>query len=774
MSIIMKLIRHIITLAALIVWSLPIAAEYGDWKVYASYHNAEKTVGMGGKIYVLGNGGLFSYDPEDTSVETYTKANALSDNEIFDIALCNATGELVILYTNGNIDLMNADGECLNMPELKEKTLSDKTVNELNIVGNTGYISTNSGIIVVDIKKRVFANHYDFGQQVVSCAELDNRLYAATKTGVFVGEKTANLLDKSNWKQLKTYVLAHIIRLNNQLFALASDAIHRISDTNTFSISKIVADRFAAYNIIGDRLFLFADNKVVSVDSNASPTTYSGTEGIKFLHAKGNDYWAACGQSGLKGLKLNGIKFEETASTIIPDSPLRNYSYRLLANGDRLLVAGGAFNYSGPAFFDGTIMRYENNEWTSFDEEEPNIKSGGFYLNVTDIIQDPADPQHHFAGTAASGLYEFQDFKLKNYYTYTNSPITTILPNSSRPNRYVRITGLALDKDRNLWMCNNECDTIIRIKKNDGTWKALYYKEMAGYPTLDYTVFDSRGWAWINSRRSTPAGHYAGVFILNTNGTIDNRDDDTFKFLYKIYNQDGTPYTLDAFNSITMDLNGAMWFGTSAGLFASFNPQDAFKSNFYLSQIKISRNDGTNLADYLLNGVNVKCITIDGGNRKWVGTLGNGVYLISSDGQETIEHFTVDNSPLISNDVYSIAVNGETGEVFFATDKGLVSFMGNATDPEEEFDSDLIKVYPNPVRPDYQGPISITGLMYNSNVKIVNAAGRLVNEGTSVGGEYTWDGRTASGKRAASGIYYVLATDEMGEEGAAAKFLIVK
>jgi hypothetical protein len=310
--------------------------------------------------------------------------------------------------------------------------------------------------------------------------------------------------------------------------------------------------------------------------------------------------------------------------------------------------------------------------------------------------------------------------------------------------------------------------------KSDGTWKAFYFDEIAGCPTPDHIVFDSNGWAWINSRRSTSLGHRSGVFVFDTNGTLDDTSDDRHKFVGNFSNQDGTPYSPDLFNCITPDLSGAMWFGTSVGLFVSYKPDEVFGQNFYLSQVKVPRNDGTNLADYLLSGVNVKCITIDGGNRKWIGTSGNGVYLVSADGLETIHHFTIDNSPLISNYIYSIAIDGQTGEVFIGTDCGLVSFMGDATDPESEMDDDLLKVYPNPVRPDYQGPITVTGLMFNSNVKIVNAAGRLVYEGTSVGGEFTWDGRLTSGKRAASGIYYVLATDEEGNEGAATKFLIVR
>ena len=186
------------------------------------------------------------------------------------------------------------------------------------------------------------------------------------------------------------------------------------------------------------------------------------------------------------------------------------------------------------------------------------------------------------------------------------------------------------------------------------------------------------------------------------------------------------------------------------------------------------RNDGSGLGDYLLNEVPVKCIAIDGGNRKWIGTANGGVYLISADGLETIHHFTAENSPLISNEINDIAINGETGEVFIATAKGLCSFQGDATDPAASMKSDNLKVFPNPVRPEYQGDVHVTGLMYNSNVKIVSAAGKLVTEGTSVGGEFSWDCCYKTGKRVASGIYYALCTDEEGNDGAVAKILIIK
>ena len=222
------------------------------------------------------------------------------------------------------------------------------------------------------------------------------------------------------------------------------------------------------------------------------------------------------------------------------------------------------------------------------------------------------------------------------------------------------------------------------------------------------------------------------------------------------------------------DLDGAMWVGNTAGIFMTTEPEKVFDKDFYFTQVKVPRADGSNLADYLLSNVPVKCIAIDGANRKWVGTVSNGVYLISADGLEEIHHFTKDNSPLISDAINDIAINGETGEVFIATDAGLCSYMGDATDPEETLESSRLKAFPNPVRPEYAGNVRVTGLSYNTDVKIANAGGKVVYEGKSNGGQFSWNCCYQNGKRVSSGIYYVLGTDEEGKKGASCKILIVK
>lgn len=744
------------------------------WTIYAAYHDASKCVSVGSKIYVLSDGGLYSYDYEDMDVVTYDKSGVLSDNGIFDISYCSEEKTLVIVYNNGNIDLLYDDGSVYNMTDFKNKTAGDKTINDIYVNGKNMYMSTNYGLLIVDIAERIFSKTYTLDYGINSVAVDGNFIYAATDNGVYKGNTADNLQDKSKWSVITKNAIDEFIDFNGKLYSLTSSGVFSI-DKSTFAMTNISKFSAKYWSICNDMLLLSDASSLYSVGTDGKMTLLDG-KGIRTADYAGNTYWCACGTDGLKGMSLKDGKFTENVSSVIPDSPMRNYSYFLrMTPENRLLVAGGSFNYNGQSF-PGTLMKYENQSWTCFDEETPIATVGkSLYVNVTDIAQDPNDSEHHFAGSASDGIFEFKDYKMVNHYDYRNSPLQSILPSSSRPNAYVWITGLEYDKDGNLWMLNNQTDTIVRILKNDGKWAALYYSEIKDIPTLDQVLFDNRGWAWINCRRTTnnPV-NYAGVFCVDTKGTLENTADDSRKFITRFSNQDGVAYSPDLFNCIAEDLDGNIWFGTDKGPFVTYSPEDVFDNGFYFTQVKIPRNDGTNLADYLLSDVNITCITIDGGNRKWMGTSGNGVYLLSSDGIEMIEHFTTENSPLISDNIESIAIDGSTGEVFFGTDAGLVSYLGTATDPAGSLSDDNIKVYPNPVRPEYTGRIFITGLMRDTDVKIVSASGYLVNSGTSVGGEYTWDGKNKGGKRVASGVYYVLAADAEGNSGAVAKILVIR
>lgn len=683
--------KRFLFLSLMLVLGIVSAMSANDegWTIYASYHNPTKAVRMNGRIYVLANGDIFSYDPEDKSIELYDKAGGLRDFGIYDIAYCAATKSLVLLYANGNIDIINSQHKLLNLTDLKT-SFANPELHELSISGNEAFISADNMLVVLNLKDFYFVNTYKFEGIVRQSVANAKAIYVKTSKGTYFGDRSKNLLNPANWE-------------------LKSDA-----------------------SLANDELYQSLENE--------------------------NKSDAALLES-VKNLNVN--------------SPIRNYCYKLNMIGKRLLVAGGNFYYP-EVDYPGTAMKFEDGRWTAFDETLPVAEVGAnTYLNVTDVVQDPNDSEHHWLGTKRSGIYEFKNYKMVNHYSLHNAPLTSILPDNPNAQNFVRTTALNIDKSGNLWMCNNETDTIIKIMKPNKTWVKYYYSELEGKPTWDNTYFDSRGWAWMNCRRSTNAFGASGIFVLDTNGTIDNTRDDRHHYISSFTNQDGKLYAPDLWYCVVEDLNGAMWVGNTEGVFMAENVDEVFKNGFSFTQIKVPRNDGTDLADYLLTGVPIKCIAIDGANRKWIGTVNNGVYLISADGLEIHEHFTKDNSPLIDDQINDIAINGETGEVFIATPSGLCSYRGDATDAETTLESNNLKVFPNPVRPEYNGDVHVTGLAYNTDVKVVNAGGKLVYSGTSSGGQFNWNCCYKTGQRVASGVYYVLCTDEVGRKGACAKIVIV-
>jgi ligand-binding sensor domain-containing protein len=351
------------------------------------------------------------------------------------------------------------------------------------------------------------------------------------------------------------------------------------------------------------------------------------------------------------------------------------------------------------------------------------------------------------------------------------SPIESAVPSTFQ---YTRISRLQYDSQGNLWIINaddgNKVTCPLKFMKPDGTFVSLYYKELECLATPIEVLFDSNGWLWlVNMRKSS------SLYCIDMNGTLEDTSDDRVRvFGDQFVDQDGNAVEVIYLNDIAEDLNGDLWLLTDKGPYVLYNTDEVFNEDYHFTKIKVPRNDGTNYADYLLDGAYTTCIEIDAANRKWIGTLNNGLYLITGDGLETIHHFTKDNSPLPSNTIESLAINHASGELFIGTDRGLISYTTDATRGETQYTEEKVYAYPNPVTPDYDGVITIVGLKANSNVKIINTAGRLVAEGTSLGGSFTWNGRTPQGQRVATGVYYVLGSDELGNEGIVTKVLFIK
>lgn len=642
-----------------------------QWKSYLAYSEpTEIERASGNVIYVLASEGLYSYDTSDQSLQTYDKINALSDCGIAHIAWCQKAKRLVIVYSNHNIDLLEANGNVVNMADYMNKTMTtDKTVYDIYVDGAYAYLSTGFGIVKINVANGDVSDTYQLGFKVNYCYIKDGYLYAASMTnGMYRAPLTANLLDPNQWTRSGNYVWRK-----------------KTMDEELLNIVK----------------------------------------------------------------------------TLTPGGPKTNYCGFLKLYGSKLFSCNGSFEVKP-----GSIQVLENNTWTIYQDDIEAI-TGRLYQDICAIDIDPKNSNHVMAA-GRNGLYEFNNGRFVAYYNNENSPIQSY---NNSDKEYQLVTGLKYDNDGNLWMLNSQAPSRSLIELTaDGEWVNRDRTELMGLndggfynkslgDLKDMTI-DSRGLMWfVNNNYITPA-FFAYDF---TNNGMNS---------YKSFtNQDETEVSFNNVRCIAEDTHGNMWIGTNLGPLMLETDQITASSPI-MTQVKVPRNDGTNYADYLLAGTDITACVIDKANRKWFGTGGAGLYLIASDNISQLQHFTASNSPLLSDNIMALAIDEKSGELFIGTDKGLCSYTAPIPSGDG-MTKDNVYAYPNPVRPDYTGPITITGLDSNADVKILTANGSLVSEGKANGNQYKWYGLDRDGRRVASGVYMVAVATADGEKGVVCKVAII-
>lgn len=654
-------------------WSM---AQIGTWKAYMAYSDIQEIQKAGDELFVMASNGLYQYNLNDQSIYTYDKTNGLNDTDIKHIKWCPGGKRLIVIYQNSNIDLVETNGEVINISDLYTKAITgDKSVNHITIYGQYGYLACGFGIVKLDVENSEIYESYMLNQNIQNICIDNNFLYAKTKDGVIYGSLSDNLIDPNNWKKTISY---------------------------------------PPFN-----------------DDDTDYDTY--IEIVK---------------------KLN------------PGGPKYNYFFDMLMHHGRLYTVGGGiyqFNvYNRP----GCIQILENNQWTIYqDDIKPAFANG--YKDVTSIAIDPLH-EDHVVVTSRSGLYEFMNGTFKYNYTDGNNEYIRSAAADNNPN-YVFTNGAIYDQEGNLFFLNSEAPkaAIIKWDKN-GEWSGFINPEIIDVNNrsmrmMKGSMIDSRGLLWfVNAHSNCPA-----LFCYDdVNNSIAKYSN--FK------NQDDVDMSVTWAECVCEDKDGNIWVGTDKGpVYLTMN--ELADPSLGVIQYKVPRNDGTDYADYLLSGIEITCMAIDGAGRKWFGTSGNGVYLISNDNNQQIHHFTSSNSKLLSDVIESLTINQQTGEVFFGTDKGLCSYISDAIEPAESMDSDDVYAYPNPVDfSNYSGLITVTGLTFNADVKITNAAGFLIAEGRSNGGLFTWDGKDKKGNRVASGVYNVITATQDGKKGTVCRIAIVK
>ena len=746
----------------------------GKWEVYATFRTPKQICEGGDKVFFLADNSLFSYGKNDKEIRELSRLNILSDNNIILIAKSD-NDLLVVVYNNSNIDLIDMNTEKThNLPYIKNASITaSKTVNDISFFGDETYLATDFGIVVLNNDRKEIKTTYTFNEKIYTaarqgdylyCIRADRKLYRCRVDGI--------PYDINSWEETQNSYIKKLRPFGEGLLMLHdNDNLYYLTENSENATLFLPENKTKKIETQDNRLLIYThDKQVYFYDEDLQPTTVLSLDNIGYepvdvsCSNDQNRLWIIESES------VVSLKYDRS-SVLSQETEIPCNIYQKVYNPFSLTIANGRV-YVSPAGvgylndeqdIDGYISILENGKWTNILPEgipvskHPSITWGNLY----NIAVDPDDKETFYVGTWLEGLYRFKN---NQYDTHWNDENSTI---GNASDWAYKAGFIAFDKRKNLYVLNLNTECGLSVMQRNGTWYQLAYNDLKSQRNLTQIFIPEKSSAnWI-----TCPAYNSFVFAFEENGTESISDDKTRKFT-TFTDQNGESIDGNIFYEIAEDHDGKLWIATNRGPIVIANPDNFANSNFTCNRIKIARNDGTNLADYLLNDETIQAIAIDGADRKWFGTKNSGAYLVSKDGQETIYHFTSDNSPLPSDNIYDIAVHPETGEVFFATESGLVSFRAEATEPKDDYSD--VYVFPNPVRPDYEGNITVTGLQENSLVKITDTAGNIIYQNFSTGGQLVWNGLTRSGDRLRSGIYLVFASVDNGGEGVVAKFAVVR
>jgi hypothetical protein len=733
----------------------------GSWSDHLSYNTAVNVVASQEKIFASTGTSVIVFNKEFSELSKLSPVNGLSETGIAAISWSEENEVLIIAYKNTNVDLVYKS-TIFNITDILNASAGEKRINRIRTSGRYAYLATNFGIIVIDLVKKEIRDTWrpapdSENNEVFDITFGNNKIFAATNLGVWFADlSNQGLAYFGNWDQMAG------IPVSRCTLSIFCGGKLYVNVTATLSEGDNV---YAA----GSETILFSNTPGVqnrSFDSSPGGFTISSAGSVRYFDAAGSikksissygwgipdisqaiveddNIWIADKNFGLiEGDKM--VKFTNLTLT----GPASNYVGHIASlNGKTVICAGGSdylWNPIGRAF---QVSVHENNKFI-------NILSGTGSDAMRGCI-DPNDINHFYISTWGDGLFEYRNNNPVNHYDETNSPLL----NNYSGGQGVKICGIASDKPGNLWVTQTGSKGNILILKPDGNW--IDYPLPVDSPVMGDIISTSRGQKWI----ILPGE--AAVFVLDDNNSPDIFTDDKY---IKLIIKDTGGDIFYAF-SLSEDLDGNIWIGTDKGPVVYYNPEKIFDSDESANRIKIPRNDGSGLADYMLGTETITSISVDGADRKWLGTSGSGVYLLSSDGTEVLKAFNRRNSPLFSDSIATVAVDNKTGEVWFGTSEGVLSVRETATAGEQKFTN--VYSFPNPVREDFTGNVTITGLLKDTEVRITDISGNLVYVTASTGGQASWDLTTFNGKRVATGVYLVFCASDDGSQSCVTKILII-
>lgn len=769
----------------------------GSLKIHPAFGNSvTNIIDTGDMVYYLSDNTLFSYDKVNDESDSYSRNNRLNDSSIRNIYYNPDRGYLVVAYENSNIDILTDDGATISLPEIYNADVQgERTINDVTFSQGRMIVATSFGYVVYNDSRYEVEFSRTFNTNVRSAAITQNYIWVNADYLYYgsldnpprtLAEMTATTLHES----------ATLVPIPSDpdfddtiLFCGGWTYRPTINENGGYSIRSVGAiqlklvrpwqDGFIAMTYRGQQLVYLNANGTIG-------NTYTlPTEMVSSLLASSED------EGQVWELSTNGLRhISLTANgevTVLSDYYHPNAStvtipYHLAFNNSTgsLLVTntGQTGVYTTYNKAPSRFSMLTDGWWADVLPEGLtfiNSESGNTLTHVFRPIFSPTDPSTYYIGTRFEGAYQIRDNQMVVKYDNTNSPLTMELIENEQYNMCV--TSLQFDDSGNLWMLQTmgapklmalPSDKVSSASVTAADWTIMNISLPTSVSFSSFMIVARRS----NVKIIADGSRDGNIYFVD--GSVTSSSANMVDFAsQQIYDQDGSGYSWTFIYCLTEDNNGNVWMGTDNGIIY-FNPANAFNSTFSGTRPRIPRNDGTNYADNLLDGIQVTTIAVDGANRKWIGTMSNGVYLVNSDGSEVLQHYTYDNSAMPSNIIYSVCCSTTSNAVYVGTAEGLVEIYSDASQPSSDYNS--VYAYPNPVRPEYTGNITIVGLMENSLVKIADAAGNVVRSLQSVGGTATWDGCNASGRRVKTGVYFVLTSQSDGSSSSgkvATKILFV-
>lgn len=752
---------------------------YG-WRSYLPYLNGEVVTQSPTKIIYGTEWSLFTIDKEENFVEFLSKVDGLNDIGIKQLKYDPLNDQLIVVYDNSNIDLVK-DDQIFNVNNIKNNPniVGDRSINALELTnGSNCYFATSFGVVEYDLVNREFGFTTFTELSVDDITSSENVLYIATPDGIYYVDYTENinLADFGNWELMGegeglpliySAQLAHYF--DGSLYAVIEDTLYKQNDVGVFEelYVELRADFEITFVNSGTRLMVGVwDGGTISetlfFNEDGSFTKTEDGCVVRVRDAIEDDQgriWFADLWNDVRMIDSYDAECSFPRSFNSPNS--ETATEMTFKDGDVYVASGGVSEAWGSLGYKRGFYRFkEDKSWENYTQFTYPVINDSSMFNIWKVVGHPFEPLVYF-GSYFGGLLEF-NVETEEYKVFNkdNSSLQATQGSELRS----RVSGLAFDQDENLWMTNFGAPNPLSVYTADGEWFSFANGNLND--DVAHLTIDNNGYKW-----TIATGNNAGVMVFNDMGTINNPTDDPTP---RFFNVGNSALTTNLIACIKADLNGDVWVGTSEGPIVFECGTGVFDSSQDCNGTRRTVTQDS-IPAYLLETEDIRVIEVDGANRKWFGTR-NGVFVQSPDGTDQILHLTAENSPLFDNTITALSYNGEIGEMWIGTNQGMQSFRTDATTPERTHREESVYAFPNPVRPDYTGPIAIKGLVEDADVKITDINGQLIYETSSLGGQAIWDGRDYNGNRATTGVYLVFSssTDNfLDPDSSVTKILIV-